>query len=188
MTQRSGLESEPYSGNLSLVKVLDGCALDRKIRASGWNFLFHGSRSKSDVLWCRWSEEDRARIETDSGEGKAATLQRPRGDGNRCQAFSGRALYRRLGTLSACPAELLLGWRLGTADVPARRRMGQRLSASLIYCTRRWGSRRKIENCRCEIVHLNGSGERDSEVNLRGAIQSRRRRERPSPGPRSSQR
>jgi len=34
------LESEPYSGTWSLVKVLDGCALDRKIRASGWNFFF----------------------------------------------------------------------------------------------------------------------------------------------------
>lgn len=35
MTQLLGLESEPYSGNWSLVKVLDGFALERKIRASG---------------------------------------------------------------------------------------------------------------------------------------------------------
>jgi hypothetical protein len=39
-TQLLGLESEPYSGNWSLVKALDGFALDRKIRASGWNFFF----------------------------------------------------------------------------------------------------------------------------------------------------
>ena len=40
MTQVLGLDSEPYSGNWSLVKVLDGFALDRKIRASGWNLFF----------------------------------------------------------------------------------------------------------------------------------------------------
>jgi len=39
LPQFLGLESEPYSGNWSLVKVLDGCALDRKIRASGRNFF-----------------------------------------------------------------------------------------------------------------------------------------------------
>jgi hypothetical protein len=39
-TKLLGLESEPYSGNWSLVKVLDSFTLDRKIRASGWNFFF----------------------------------------------------------------------------------------------------------------------------------------------------
>jgi len=47
MPQFLGLESEPYSGNWSLVKVLDGCALDRKIRASGWNFFFMAGEVKS---------------------------------------------------------------------------------------------------------------------------------------------
>jgi hypothetical protein len=42
-----GLESEPYSGNWSLVKVLDGCALDRKIRASGWNLFFMAAEVKA---------------------------------------------------------------------------------------------------------------------------------------------
>src|SRR5262249_19606002 len=32
-----GLESEPYLGNWSAIKVLDGFALDKKIRAAGWN-------------------------------------------------------------------------------------------------------------------------------------------------------
>jgi hypothetical protein len=40
MTRLLGLESEPYSGNWSLVKVLGGFALDRKIYAAGWNFFF----------------------------------------------------------------------------------------------------------------------------------------------------
>lgn len=40
MTQFSDLESEPYSGHWRLVKVLDGVALDRKIRGLRWNFFF----------------------------------------------------------------------------------------------------------------------------------------------------
>jgi len=40
MTQLLGLESEPCSGEWSLLKVLDGFALDRKIHAAGWNFFF----------------------------------------------------------------------------------------------------------------------------------------------------
>ena len=41
-----GLESESYSGHWSLVKALDGFALDRKIRAAGWNFFFIASEVK----------------------------------------------------------------------------------------------------------------------------------------------
>jgi hypothetical protein len=40
MTQLLDLESEPYSGTWSLVKVLDGAALDRRVHAAGWNFFF----------------------------------------------------------------------------------------------------------------------------------------------------
>src|SRR3984893_431741 len=40
------LESEPYSGQWSVVKGLDGFALDRKIRAAGWNFFFIASEVK----------------------------------------------------------------------------------------------------------------------------------------------
>lgn len=46
MPQLLGLESEPYSGNWRLVKELDGFALDRKIRASGWNFFFMAAEVK----------------------------------------------------------------------------------------------------------------------------------------------
>lgn len=38
-----GLESAPYSGHWSVVRALDGFALDRKIRAAGWNFFFIAS-------------------------------------------------------------------------------------------------------------------------------------------------
>ena len=47
MHQLLGLESEPYSGNWNLVKVLDGLTLDRKIHASGWNFFFMAAEVKA---------------------------------------------------------------------------------------------------------------------------------------------
>ena len=40
MTQLFGLNSEACSGDWSVVIKLDGFALDRKIHAAGWNFLF----------------------------------------------------------------------------------------------------------------------------------------------------
>jgi hypothetical protein len=50
MTQLLGLKSEPYSGNWSLLKVLDGFALDRKIRALGWNFFFMATEVKAIIF------------------------------------------------------------------------------------------------------------------------------------------
>jgi hypothetical protein len=41
-----GLETAPCSGNWSLVKVLDGFALDRKIHAAGWSFFFMAAEVK----------------------------------------------------------------------------------------------------------------------------------------------
>ena len=50
MTQILGLESEPYSGSWRLVKALDGFSIDRKIRASGWNFFFMATEVKTMIL------------------------------------------------------------------------------------------------------------------------------------------
>jgi len=41
-----GLEGEPYSGNWSVAKVFDSFALDREIRAAGWNFFFIAAEVK----------------------------------------------------------------------------------------------------------------------------------------------
>jgi hypothetical protein len=46
MAQFLGLESEPCSGNWSMLKALDNFALDRKIHAAGWNFLFMAAEVK----------------------------------------------------------------------------------------------------------------------------------------------
>ena len=42
-----GLECEACSGSWSVVKLLDGFALDRKIHAAGWNFFFMAGEIKA---------------------------------------------------------------------------------------------------------------------------------------------
>jgi hypothetical protein len=46
MKKLVGLESEPYSGEWTLLRALDVCALDRKIHAAGWNFFFMATEVK----------------------------------------------------------------------------------------------------------------------------------------------
>jgi hypothetical protein len=45
--QPFGLESKPYSGPWSMVQAFDSSALDRKIRAAGWNLFFIASEVKA---------------------------------------------------------------------------------------------------------------------------------------------
>jgi len=40
MAEALALESERYLGNWSVIKALDGFALEKKIHAAGWNFFF----------------------------------------------------------------------------------------------------------------------------------------------------
>jgi len=46
ITKFLGLECESYSGRWSVVRGLDRFALDRKIHAAGWNFLFMAAEVK----------------------------------------------------------------------------------------------------------------------------------------------
>jgi hypothetical protein len=46
ITKFLGLESEPCSGKWSVIRGLDGFALDRKIHAAGWNFFFMAAEVK----------------------------------------------------------------------------------------------------------------------------------------------
>ena len=50
ITQLLGFECEPYSGNWRLVKALSGFSLERKIRTSGWNFLFMATEVKAIIF------------------------------------------------------------------------------------------------------------------------------------------
>jgi len=47
MTEVLALQSEPYFGNWSVVKALDGFALGDKIHAARWNFLFMADEIKA---------------------------------------------------------------------------------------------------------------------------------------------
>src|SRR5437588_8722656 len=46
MKKLLGLESDAYSGEWTVLKALDVCALDRKIHAAGWNFFFMATEIK----------------------------------------------------------------------------------------------------------------------------------------------
>ena len=50
VTRILDVESESYSGNWSVVKAIDGFALDRKIHAAGWNLFFMAEEVKSTVF------------------------------------------------------------------------------------------------------------------------------------------
>jgi hypothetical protein len=50
VTQILDLESESYSGKWSVIKAIDGFALDRKIHAAGWNFFFIAEEVKATVF------------------------------------------------------------------------------------------------------------------------------------------
>ena len=47
MAEALALQSEQYFGNWSVVKLLDGIALDDKIHAARWNFLFMADEIKA---------------------------------------------------------------------------------------------------------------------------------------------
>jgi len=47
MPELFGLDIENYSGDWTMVKGLNGFALDRKIRSAGWNFFFMAAEVKA---------------------------------------------------------------------------------------------------------------------------------------------
>ncbi|MGA9475108.1 MAG: hypothetical protein WBV36_21755 [Terriglobales bacterium] len=50
MAEVLALQSEPYFGNWSVLKVLDSFTLDRKVHAARWNFLFMADEVKSSFV------------------------------------------------------------------------------------------------------------------------------------------
>ena len=46
ITQLHALEIEPYAGGWSVLRGINGAALDRKIHAAGWNFFFMAAEVK----------------------------------------------------------------------------------------------------------------------------------------------
>jgi len=50
ITHLLGLEIEPYAGGWSVVRGINGSALDREVHAAGWNFFFMAAEVKTMFL------------------------------------------------------------------------------------------------------------------------------------------
>ncbi len=132
ITQLLGLESEPWLGNWSVVKALDGFALDRKIHAAGWNFFFMAAEVKVMFFGALGTKKIQNALKRILAKVRHQNFNSLEVTGIVAKRFLGvpYATVSVFRTLTPYPTELLLGWRRGTADVPAQRRMGQRLNAS----------------------------------------------------------
>src|SRR5437899_12502964 len=112
MTQLLGLESEPCSGNWSLVKALDSFALDRKIHAAGWNFFFMAAEVK--VMF--FGAPGTAKIKN----ALHRILAKVRLHNFNCLEVTGIVANRFLGvrytTVSAHSRHIQQGWRLDGAE------------------------------------------------------------------------
>lgn len=89
MTQLFGIESEPYSGSWSVVKALNGFALDRKIHAAGWNFFFMAAEFKVIFLGARGTHKIQNAL--------TRILGKVRGHDFNCLEVTGIAAKRFLG-------------------------------------------------------------------------------------------
>ena len=130
VTQLAGLESEPYSGNWSLAKVLDGFTLDRKIYAAGWNSFFMAAEVKATFFGALGAKKIEHAVKRILGKVKQQHfngLEVP-------EIVAKRFLGVPYAIVSAHSPHLQQSCYLdsarGAADVPKHRRMGQRLSAS----------------------------------------------------------
>jgi hypothetical protein len=120
MTPLLGLESEPCSGEWSLLKALDGFALDRKIHAAGWNFFFMAA----EVRVMFFGSVGTAKIQ----KALKRILEKVRQHQFNSLEVTEIVARRFLGVPYA--AELLPRQSCSTADVGTRRGMGQRLSVA----------------------------------------------------------
>jgi hypothetical protein len=89
MTKLFGIESEPYSGSWSVVKALNGFAIDRKIHAAGWNFFFMAAEFKVMFLGARGADKIRGAL--------TRILGKVRGQDFNCLEVTGIVAKRFLG-------------------------------------------------------------------------------------------
>jgi hypothetical protein len=106
------LESESCSGKWSVVRGLDGFALDRKIHAAGWNFFFMAAEVK--VMF--FGAPGTAKIKNALHQ----ILAKVRLHNFNCLEVTGIAANRFLGvpytTVSAHSRHIQQGWRLDGAE------------------------------------------------------------------------
>ena len=117
------LESESCSGRWSVVRGLDGFALDRKIHAAGWNFFFMAAEVK--VMF--FGAPTTAKIK----KALHRILAKVRLHNFNCLEVTGIVANRFLGvpytTVSAHSRHIQQGWRLDGAE---ERRSSQHDAAS----------------------------------------------------------
>jgi len=118
LTQIIALKGEPYSGKWSVLKGLDGFALDREIRAAGWHSFFMAAELKVmffGVIRARKVQDALKRI-----------LGKVRSQNFNCLEVTGIAAKRFWGipyaTVSAHSRHIQRSWQLDDID---RRRAGQ---------------------------------------------------------------
>src|SRR3989441_4070921 len=109
------LEIEPYSGNWSVIKGLDGFSLDRKIHTAGWNFFFIATEVKVMIFGAIGATNIHSALKRILEKVNSKTSIVSKSQDSR-KALSGRAVCHRFRTRTPCPTELHAGWRPRTAD------------------------------------------------------------------------
>ena len=92
IAQILGVESEPYSGNWSVIKALDGFSLDRKIHAPGWNFFFMAAEVKVMIFGAIGATKVQSALKRILEKVETAKLQLFRSHRDSRKALSGRAV------------------------------------------------------------------------------------------------
>jgi hypothetical protein len=112
ITEFLELESESCSGKWSVVRGLDGFALDRKIHAAGWNFFFMAAEVKVMFFGAPRTAKIRNALHR--------ILAKVRLHNFNCLEVTGIAANRFLGvpytTVSAHSRHIQQGWRLDGAE------------------------------------------------------------------------
>jgi hypothetical protein len=71
LTRTLALESDPYVATWSVIRGLDGFALDVKIRAAGWNLFFMAAEVKATFFGVAGAEKIQQALNRISGKVKA---------------------------------------------------------------------------------------------------------------------
>jgi hypothetical protein len=115
LTQVLALKSEPYSGKWSVIKGIDGVALDRQLHAAGWNFFFLAAEVKVMFLGAMGAQRIQSALQR--------ILRKVRPENFNCLEVTGIVAKRFLGmpyaTVSAHSRHIQQSCRLD--DVERRR-------------------------------------------------------------------
>jgi len=124
IAQILGVESEPYSGNWSVIKALDGFSLDRKVHAPGWNFFFMAAEVKVMIFGAIGATKVQSALKRILEKVRQQNFNCFEVTGIVAKRFLGVPYATRLRTLTPCPTELHAGWRPRMTDGAKREARG----------------------------------------------------------------